>query len=359
MSSRINNPVLRDSPPRLAKPRSSDRLKSATIDLGDSEKRMVGMAKYEAVRVFGGKPGEYWTAEGCRKYAYAKKGSAGTCNLGRIDNKVIPRLYFSKPVERNDNIPMNVTARYDYEARFPLGYGPMAVDEDNRIIQSWTTEMQQMADEIWKKMKLTHSRLCVRGNEFNHCSVHLYRKRNSISLHSDRRSKKSSNNCMKENTAVAVFTIGDNRTLSFHRRYDDDKGNTVTEPHPCYVFEQGESCLFILDPADEVPKARRDHGGKRRKNATFVHGVTCGTEKDYISVAFVFRCLETISLVNVTTNRVIAPEPMNENAKQRRLERAMVREEDKKPNSQFQLQVSQIQKQWIELMEKKKWIETL
>jgi hypothetical protein len=352
--------LLRSSPPRLAKPRAADSIKSGTIDLGESKKDMVLTAKYEAVRVFGGKPGNYWTTEGCRKYAYAKKGSSGTCNLGRVENKVIPRLHFSKPIVKESSTPMNVTERYDYDARFPLGYGPMAVDEDNRIIHSWTPDMQFMADRIWSIMKKNkpHSRLCVRGNEFNHCSVHLYRRNNAIAPHEDRR-RNTNQNSMKENTAVAVFTIGDNRKLFFHRKYDDDNGRTMTEPNPCYIFEQQESCLFILDPADEVPKARRDHGGKRRKNACFVHSIKCSGAKDYISVAFVFRCLCATAQVNSATDRVIPLPPKDEKEKQRRRERGIVRKGDNLPNSQFKQDVQKLQQHWIELMEGKGWLQSI
>jgi hypothetical protein len=122
------------------------------------------------------------------------------------------------------------------------------------------------------------------------------------------------------------------------------------------VFEQHESCLFILDSADEIPKGRRDHGGKRRKNATFVHGVQCSGDKDYISVAFVFRCLETTAQVNSATDRVIAPPPKDDKEALRRLERAIVRKRDNKPNSEFKQEVQKLQQCWIELMEGKGWL---
>ena len=350
------NPVLRNSPPKIGKPRAADRIKSGTIDLGNLTSKWVRSAKYEAVRVFGGKPGNYWTSEACRKYAYAKKGTAGTCNLGRVDNKVIPRMYFSKPIINDSTLPMNVTERYDYDARFPLGYGAMAVDEENRIIHTWTTEMEKMAKGIWEAMSkdTRYARLCQEGNEFNHCSIHLYRKNASIKPHEDRR--RNGRNSMKENTAVAVFTIGDDRTLTFRRKYSDKEGNTMTEPAPCYVFNQHEGCLFILDPSDEEHKMRRDHGGSRRKSALFVHGIECGNKTNYLSIAFVFRCLDTTALVNSATDRVIPPPPKNEKEKARRKERAAVRKNDNKQNSQFKKEVREIQQEWIRLMEDKNWL---
>lgn len=349
---------MRESPPKLSKPRAADSLRSGTIDLRLFTKTMVRTAQYEAVRIFGGKPGNYWTAEASRKYAYAKKGTSGTCHLGRVDNRVVPRMYFSQQIleETESPLPMNVVQRWDYDARFPLGYGPMAMDEDNRIIQKWSTEMQMMADRIWNEMQQDkrYKRLCRPGNEFNHCSVHLYRSNARMRRHRDRTN--NAHNSMKENTAVAVFTIGDDRELHFSRTYDDEKGRTIMEPNDCYKFNQHEGCLFVLDPADEQPKTRRDHGGRRRKNAAFAHGVACGSDKDYLSIAFVFRCLDAKAFVNSATDRVIPPPPKDEKEKQRRLERALVRKEDNKPNSQLKREVRELQDQWRKLMENKKWL---
>ena len=257
---------------------------------------MVRSAKYEAVRIFGGKPGNYWTAEASRRYPYMKKGEKGTCSLGRVDNRVIPQMYFSQPiVAPAGGLPMNVTERYDYDARFPLGYGPMAIDKENRIIQTWNAVMQGMADTIWETMKneKKYSRLCLPGNEFNHCSIHFYRNNARVKAHEDRR-----RNSMRENTAVVVLTIGDKRELWFHRKYDDNHGQTMAEPNPCYLYSQEEGCLFILDPSDEHHKMRRDQAGRRRKTKKIVHTVSCGSEKNYISIALIFRCLETIALLH-------------------------------------------------------------
>ena len=320
--------------------------------------KTLQQAKYETVRVFGGKPGNYWTAEGYRKYAYRKAGTPGTCSLGKINDKTIPRMYFSKPVVRNNDLPFNVTERYDYEIWFPLGTGPMACDEDNRIIQTWSPLMEDMSATIWNEMQndKRFSGICKKGNEFNHCSIHLYRAGANITKHEDRR--RNGRNSMKEKTAVAVFTLGDNRLLGFHRRYPDSDGKLFTESDPCYVFNQCEGCLFILHPDDEVLKGRRDHGGKRREEATFVHGITCPKREDYLSIAFVFRCLDdsALSKVNSATDRVIPPPPKTVADKKRRMERAAFRKEDNKPNSEFKKQVKIVQAEWISLLEKKNWL---
>ena len=107
--------VLRNSPPRQAKPRAADSIRSGTILLkGKLLETFLQNAKYESVRVFGGKPGNYWTAEAYRKYAYRKAGMVGTCSFGKVADTTVPRMYFSKPVVSKNDLPFNVTERYDY-----------------------------------------------------------------------------------------------------------------------------------------------------------------------------------------------------------------------------------------------------
>jgi len=139
---------------------------------------------------------------------------------------------------------------------------------------------------------------------------------------------------MKENTPVAVLTVGSSRTVAFHRKYEED-GKTIEENDPCYLFEQSEGSLFVLHPDDEVPKQQRNCFGVRKDKALFVHGVTTTHEKDYFSVAFVFRCLETKAVVNATTDRVIAGDSLTEKEARRHQQRSLIRERDSKPNSEF------------------------
>ena len=90
------------------------------------------------------------------------------------------------------------------------------------------------------------------------------------------------------------------------------------EKDPCYTFEQSEGTLFVLDPDDEVPKCRRNKNGCRRQDALFSHGVKTNKEKDYFSVAFIFRCLETTATVDSATDHVVPPQAEALKEKQRR-----------------------------------------
>ena len=321
--------------------------------MGQRRENVVKTAIQEAVRVLGGKPGDYHTAEASRRYPYG----TACVNLGGIKSKIVPRLYFSKPIARDDDVgmPYNHQRRYDYDARFALGTGPMAMDEDNRIIHTWSTEMAEMADEIWKSMKSDdrYRRLCRAGNQFNHVSVHAYRAGADIPEHEDRR--RNRRNSMKEGTPVAVVTVGSPRLLSFKRKYtQNDK--TIMESEPCYQFEQAEGALFILDPEDEVPKQRRNHGGARRRDANFVHSVKTVRSKDYFSVAFVFRCLETTAIVDSVNDRGVPDAPVTAKEASRRRDRALIRANDNKTGSEFKKQVDTIQAEWRRLMKAKGWM---
>ena len=243
----------------------------------------------------------------------------------------------------------------------------MAMDEENRIIHTWSPQMNEMADNVWKLMKGDDRfrRLCKRGNEFNHVSVHAYRKGQQIGNHADRRrhSRRAEQrtrhdhceNSMKEGTAVAVLTVGSPRILSFRRKYG--RGNSITiEQDACYEFLQDHGTLFILNPRDEVPKCRRNSDGRRCDDALFVHKVNTVDKDDYFSVAFVFRCLDQTAIVNTATDRVVMSAPQTLKEQSRRKTRAQIRDNDSKPESSFQKQVTEIQSEWIRLMMKRGWM---
>lgn len=349
-------PVMVRMPPKLKTDRAADRPKSGLIDLaavGSAKEEMVAVAKMEAARLFAGNTGDFHAAEAARKFPYGK----ATCNLGRVDNKVIPRLYFSRPIPRDlgTNLRSDEHERYDYDARFTLGTGPMALDEERRVIREWSPKMGMMADTIWKAMKKQkeYRSLCKPGFQFNHVSVHFYRRGADMENHEDRR--RNRRNSMKEGSAVAVFTVGDQRNLTMSRKYPEN-GKMTTEAHPCMLVEQKEGSLFVLHPHDEDPKIRRNEWGQRKKDAIFVHGITTGREKDYFSIAFIFRCLETKAVVIAGTDRVIPPIPRTVKEKQRYKERAALRADDSKPGSNFQKEVTKLRKEWVRLMANKGWI---
>ena len=344
------------SPPRLKKARPSDRIKSGIIPMTGDDGEAATAAIGEAVRLFSGKPGQYHTAEAYRRYPCGRSVSS----LGRKDNKVIPRIYFSKAVPSSEGVAPThkQQLRCDCEARFNFGTGPMAADEENRIIHSWTAEMEGLAKKAWSSMKKhpVHGRLCRRENkenEFNHVSVHFHRGNTVLPPHEDRR--RNGRNSMRRNTAVAVLTVGGPRVLSFYRRYAT--GNRkITETEPCYQFALTEGTLFVLHPHDEEGRCRRDMYGRRQKNAVFAHGITTPADKDFFSVAFVFRCLDTTAVVDRTTDRVVPPPAMTETEKKRRKQREALRKVDQKENSKLNKQVEEVQSEWIRLMGARGWL---
>ena len=345
---------LRKSPPRLAKPRTADSLKSGFLDLGMKRDETIERAVGQAVRVLGGKAGQCNTAEASRRCPHG----GPTINIGTVKNKVVPRLFFSKPIDRppESTEPFHHQLRCDCDARFPFGTGPMALDEDNRIIHEWTNQMAEMADAIWKAMKgdKRFRHLAKPGNEFAHTSVHAHRAGNRTEDHEDRR--RNRRNSMKRGTAVAALTVGGRRDILFERKCDEG-GKLVTEEEPCCGFSQSHGSLFVLHPNDEAPKMRRDWHGKMKKDGTFVHGITTDKDKDCFSVAFVFRCVETAAAVDATTDRVVAGAPKNQKELARRQERAIQREADAKPNSSFSKTVEEVQDEWRRLMEIRGWMQ--
>ena len=277
-------------------------------------------------------------------------------NIGGAKSKVVPRFYFSKraPEEARPDIPKNHKLRYDYEARFPIGTGPIATDEENRIIHPWTDDLADISDDVWRAMQddPKFKSLCNGPNPINHVSVHFYRAGNEILPHEDRR--RNGNNSMRENSAVAVLTVGDPRRITFSQKYREN-GKIVVEDEPCYQFEQCHGTLFVLHPADETMKNRRNRYGQRREEATFVHRVDTEKDKDYVSIAFVFRSLVTTAEVDSWTDRVVPTEPATAKEAARRRERMELRKQDEKPRSPFMKKVEKVQAEWRRLLELKGW----
>lgn len=354
--------MLRRSPPKLKVTRRADSLQSGFVSLGSHLQSTVDKAVGEAVRVLGGKPGQYHTEEAARRYPYGHK----RIDLGGVTSGIIPRIYFSKTLPRKEDstLPFNIQERYDYDARFPIGTGPMAVDEENRIIHAWSTEMESISESITRAMRGNpkYRRLCRPQYRFNHVSVHAYRAGNFIKEHEDnrreRRRRQRRNqvrNSMKEGSPVAVLTIGSRRLLSFYRKYDNGKED-VTEAEAAYEFEQTHGSLFVLDSLDEEPKCRRNMMGTRCDDALFLHSVKCPRDAGYFSVAFVFRCLDKTAPVDVNTDRVVPGAPKNEAERARREERARVRAIDNKKGSQFKKTVGEVQEEWRRLMRGHGWM---
>ena len=342
--------VVMNEPPCLKLQRSADKPRSGFLDMSAVQQSIVCSARFHAWKLFAGKAGDYHAVEAYRRYPYGNIANS----VGTVEKKFVPRLYFSAPIRAKEDLPIGVSQRFDYEARFNFGSGPMAADEENRVIHEWCPGMATMAGDIWSIMKEDprYRQLCKKGNQFNHVSIHFYRAGARVREHEDRRRR--GRNSMKKGTPVAVLTVGDDRILNLHRKYDSN-GKTFMEEDPCISFIQEEGSVFLLHPEDETPKCRRNRYGQRKEGGVFSHGVVCPKDKDYFSVAFIFRCVETVALVNSTNDRVV-PDPPSTNAeRRRRMERRKIREGDNKENSPFKEEVAKVQEEWLRLMKTKNW----
>lgn len=344
--------ILEDDLPKTAPIRRADYIKSGIVHDVPNRHNLVELSTSEIVRILGGKPGHYHTVHAARRYPYGKP----CINLGGPKSQIIPRIYFSKTIPKQcmDCSPYNHTVKWDYEARFPFGHGPIATDVDDRIIYTMSSTMEEISRQVWNSMKGNDDfkNLCKRGLEFNHASVHVYHKGALMGKHKDRNGVRNS---MKEGSAVAVLTLGDSRDIAFHRSYKCPKtGKEVIETNECNILRQEHGSLFILHPDDEVSKGRRNGMLRRMKDASFVHTIAMPKGSEF-SVAIIFRCLETTAIVDVTTEKVVPPPPRNAKEARVRRDRAMTRAEDSQHNSAFQLQVQNVQSNWISAMEERGW----
>ena len=388
--------------------RSADSVKSDFLQLSETE-ALIQDATLEIVRLLGGKEGDPHVPHSYRRYPYNNPHEIN--NLGGKGSSVVTRLYFSESVSQIEPVEPGVDIRYDYTLRFPAGgYGPMAEDPQNRTIHAMSARMVDLRDAIWKEMckskkfKRVTEKRGGKSKKFNHLSIHVYRAGARINSHTDlqtarrraaaaqhrakmhggiraqgsvvcpdelymeqlnrnqqenelERERQGDLNSMMENTAVATFTVGSSRQLQFYLSGFDKQGNQVKEADPCAEAELCEGSCFILVHDDEKSKQRRKKDGKYLYDAVFEHGVApVRGGADAFSVAFIFRCLDRTSKVDVTNDKVICPQPRTPEEMRRFEKFAKQREMDDKPNSRFKKTVSGALKELRAGVKRKGWM---
>ena len=158
------------------------------------------------------------------------------------------------------------------------------------------------------------------NNYFNHCTILVYSGKNNnglsnstLSFHSDCTFDHCgryipSRNSQKENTCVAVLTVGDSRKLHFKKRVvvaggkgkkkwkiTDDDGET---------FILCNNSLFLLHPDDEKPLLRL----KDNYISQYVHGGVNIQNDNDLSIALVFRVVCVDREYNAITSKLIPNE---------------------------------------------------
>ena len=152
---------------------------------------------------------------------------------------------------------------------------------------------------------------------FNHCTFLIYSGKNNngasnstLSYHSDCTFDHSgryivNRNSQKENTCVAVLTMGDSRVLHFKKRVAVEGGKgkrkwKVTDDVG-KSFVLGNNSLFLLHPDDEKPRLR----SKDVYLSQYVHGgVNIDNDND-LSLAMVFRVVSVDREYNAITSKLI------------------------------------------------------
>ncbi len=135
-------------------------------------------------------------------------------------------------------------------------------------------------------------------NDYNHCTMLIYchhsrNKTCKMPFHCDtlynQKHEFSSHNTMKNNSAVLVYTVGDERNLRFRmRHYGTEKGRKkwVCDKTHFHSLTLSNNSLFVLHPCDELPVNRFNN----IKKTQIQHGNIKVKEGD-LSIEFVFRCV--------------------------------------------------------------------
>lgn len=188
-------------------------------------------------------------------------------------------------------------------------YGPIStsssvgMDPHNFTTKAMSLTLFRIGEQLrcFLKRQCNEDVIKYLSNEFNHCTVLIYSGENnnglsnsSLAFHSDCTFDHSGNylkgrNSQKENTCVAVLTLGDSRTLHFKKRIamESKSGrrkwvHTVDEGQN---FVLKDNSVFMLDPTDEKPCLRSGDDYVSQ----YVHGGVKITNKNDLSIAFAFR----------------------------------------------------------------------
>ena len=188
-------------------------------------------------------------------------------------------------------------------------YGPIStsssvgMDPNNFSTKPLSLNMYNIGEEIRSYLL---QKTCSRTKTFlkfpfNHCTVLVYsgdnnngRSNSSLAYHSDctfdhNGKYITARNSQRENTSVAVLTLGDSRKLHFRKRLlvegSTKRPRWAMTDDKCVTFNLDENSVFLLHPDDEIPSKRCGDNNLSQ----YVHGGVNITNKNDLSVAFAFR----------------------------------------------------------------------
>ena len=234
-------------------------------------------------------------------------GSKGLMNITR---PAVLRTYYGKNIE---------AASASCYRRFSYGYDNSTVSSDPRKFA--TKPMNEDMYEIGKYLKTIASRhyhnlgyKCdILDYDYNHCTVLLYNhycknKNYKLNYHCDsaynHKGKFMDHNCICENSAVLVYTLGDDRDIHFKKRNLTKHINRyvwVEDNTSLYSLTLQNDSLFILHPLDEKPMKRQSED----KISQIMHG-NVRVKQGCMSIAFVFRVVTTSDIYdNITDFRIL------------------------------------------------------
>ena len=218
------------------------------------------------------------------------------------------RQYFGKQINTIDG----KHERYTYGSG--TGTSSVGMDPRNFVTRSMDGVLKQMSHYIHDMLKENRNLFNLGDvkvtHPFNHCTVLLYyagkglKKTSSLGYHTDCVYSSSDGlfnkkaNSQVENTATAIYSIGDTRELNWTKRRMNVfvNGRKTWEPVKCFrcSFQLHSDTITIINPHDENPLSSKNISDKSQ----YLHGgVNVSGEK--FSVAFVYRVVSNTKLYNV------------------------------------------------------------
>ena len=188
-------------------------------------------------------------------------------------------------------------------------YGPtstsssVGMDPHNFTTKAMSLNLFNIGEQVRSFLKSQSNKDVVKclSSQFNHCTVLIYSGENnngssnsSLAFHSDCTFDHSGNylqrrNSQKENTCVAVLTLGDSRTLHFKKRVvvknKTGRKRWVETQDEGQSFVLCDNSVFMLVPSDEKPCLRSGD----EYVSQYIHGGINITNKNDLSIAFAFR----------------------------------------------------------------------
>ena len=224
-------------------------------------------------------------------------------NTVDVKRNYLPRFFYGTSTTKYGYSQVGTYPKDQYT--MPMNKTLQKIGEEIVNFVSSCEEFQK----IHKHNKRQNSKISFQA--INHCSILVYfglngyKRYSTLSSHCDNTYRPNGDfvhkvNSRVENTPTITLTIGDPRTIRYHRRYSSDGVRWDEELKHVHTDYLSHGTINVVHPDDERPFEVRLEGNS--KPCQIQHGhVRVGLNK--MSIALVFRTVKNVSLFHKDTHQ--------------------------------------------------------